>query len=142
MRLIRWNPKQNLISLPGEMEPFFNNFGQDFWNTDSVWNPAVDISESDSSFLVNAEIPGMTKNDIKISIEDDVLTLSGEKKLEKKEDKKNYHRAERLHGKFERSFHIPREVKIDQIKADYENGILSVNIPKSEKIKPKEIAIN
>ena len=142
MRLIRWNPYRNLITVPRDMDRLFTNFGLDFWNTDSVWNPAVDISENEKDYVVKAEIPGLKKNDIKISIEDDMLTLSGERKFENEQKENNYHRVERSYGKFQRAFHLPEGTKADEIKANYKNGVLSLTIPKPEKVKPKEIAIS
>jgi HSP20 family protein len=141
MSLIRWNPYRNLVSLPREINRFFNDFGLDVWNTDTVWSPAVDITETENGYEVKAEIPGMKKDEIKINYEDDMLTLSGERNHEKEEKNKNYHRIERHYGKFQRSFYLPKHVKADVIKANYKNGVLTVNIPKSEEAKPKEIAI-
>ncbi len=142
MSLIRWTPRRSLINLPSDLDDFFGNFGLDFWNTDSVWSPAVDISENDNSYEVKAELPGLKKDEIKISFEDDVLTLSGERKSEDEKKEKNFHRIERRYGKFERSFQLPRNVKADHIKAEYKNGVLTINLPKAEEAKPKEIAIS
>jgi len=142
MSLIRWNPYRNLVSLPRELNRFFNDFGFDVWNTDPVWSPAVDITETKDGYEVKAEIPGMKKDDIKINYEDDMLTLSGERNYENEKRDKNYHRIERCYGKFQRSFYIPNHVKADAIKANYKDGVLTVNIPKSEEAKPKEIAIS
>lgn len=141
MTLVRWNPRRSLISLPNEIDRFFDNWGLGFENFDKVWNPNVDISESDDAFEVIAEIPGMSKDDIKISIKENVLTLTGEKKQEEKTDKKNYHRVERMYGQFQRSFRLPNSVKSDDIKAKYQNGVLSITIPKAEEVKPKEIEV-
>jgi len=140
MSMIRWTPRRSLMTLPRDLDQFFGNFGMDY-NTDTVWNPAVDIVENDKGYEVKAELPGMKKDEIKISFEDDVLSLSGERKNEKEENGKNFHRIERSYGKFERCFHLPKNVKANDIKADYKNGILTVNIPKSEEAKPREIAI-
>ena len=142
MSLIRLNPYRNLVSLPQELNRFFNDFGLDTWNTDTVWSPAVDITETEDGFEVKAEIPGMKKDEIKINYEDDMLTLSGERNHEKEQKDKNFHRIERHYGKFQRSFHLPNHVKADAIKANYKNGVLTVNIPKSEEAKPKEIEIS
>ena len=142
MSLIKWNPYRNLISLPFEIDRFFNGFGLDLNVSDSVWSPTVDISETENQYEVNAEIPGLKKEDIKLSVEDNVLTLSGERKVEKETDKKNYHRIERAYGKFERSFRLPKEVDAENIKANYKNGVLTVQLPKTEAVKPKEIAVS
>ena len=142
MSLVKWNPYRNLISLPDEIDRFFNGFGLDLNESDSVWSPTVDISETENQYEVNAEIPGLKKEDIKLSVEDNVLTLSGERKVEKETDKKNYHRIERAYGKFERSFRLPKEVDAENIKANYKNGVLTVQLPKTEAVKPKEIAVS
>jgi len=130
------------MNLPDEMDRFFGDFGLDFWNSDSVWNPAVDITEKSDSYEVKAELPGMKKDEIKISREDDVLMISGERKSEQDEKKDNYHRIERRYGKFQRSFYLPKNVKANDIKANYKDGVLTVTIPKSEEAKPKEIAVS
>jgi len=140
--LVKWNPYRNLVSLPNELDRFFNDFNLDWNNTDSVWQPRVDITESDENYEVIAEIPGLTKKDIKISLDKNVLTISGEKKSEEKVEDKDYHRVERACGRFERLFTLPEDVKSDQIKAKYQNGLLTVEIPKAEKVLPKQIAIS
>jgi len=131
-----------LISLPDEIERFFSDFGLDTRASDTVWSPSVDLAENDDSYEVKAEIPGMKREDIKVSYRDDVLTLTGEKKQEKENKDKNYHRIERAYGRFERSFWLPKEVKADEIKAQYKNGVLSISIPKAEEVKPKEIEVS
>ncbi|MDW7681692.1 MAG: Hsp20/alpha crystallin family protein [bacterium] len=142
MSIVRWNPGRTLMNLPDEMDRFFGDFGLDFWNTDSVWNPAVDITEKSDGYEVKAELPGMKKDEIKISCEDDVLMISGERKSEQDEKKDNYHRIERRYGKFQRSFYLPKNVKANDIKANYKDGVLTVTIPKSEEAMPKEIAVS
>jgi HSP20 family protein len=142
MTLIRWNPNRRQLALPEEIDRFFNGFNYGWENSDTAWYPTVDISENENNYEVKAEIPGMKKEEIKLSVEDHVLTLSGEKKKENESDKKNYHFVERSYGRFERSFKLPHEVKAEEIKAKYKNGILSVEIPKTETAKPKEIAVS
>jgi HSP20 family protein len=110
--------------------------------TEGVWSPSVDVSETKDNVVIKAEIPGMTKDDVKISIQDNVITLKGEKKQEKEEKDANYHRIERSYGSFCRSFTLPAAVKADKIKATYKDGILNVTLPKTEEVKPKEIPIN
>jgi len=140
--LTHYNPNRRLTSLPSEIDRFFSNWGYDAQNSDSVWVPSVDIAESEKHFEVIAEVPGLSKKDIHISVEDGYLTLSGERKLESEKDDKNYHRSERVYGKFERSFRLPKEVDAEAIKANYANGVLKIEIPKTEKALPKQIAIN
>ena len=141
MTLMRWNPYRNLVSLPNDLDDFFRGFG--FENTGgSVWRPNVDVSENETSYELLAELPGMKKEDVKITVENGYLTLSGERKYEDEKKDKNVHIRERAYGKFERSFKLPEEVKSESIKAKYENGVLRIEIPKAEKVKPKEIAVN
>jgi HSP20 family protein len=87
-------------------------------------------------------MPGMSKDDVKVSVQDNVLTLKGEKKQEKEEKDKNYHRVERSYGSFCRSFQLPTSVKADKVKANYKDGVLSITLPKTEEVKPKEIPIS
>ncbi len=141
MTLTRLNPYRNLVSLPNNLDEFFNGFG--FENTGgSVWRPNVDVSENVKNYKLLAELPGMKKEDVKITVENGYLTLSGERKHEAEKEEQNIHISERVYGKFERSFKLPEEVKADGIKAKYEDGVLKVEIPKSEKAKPKEIAVS
>jgi len=142
MKLMKWYPNKNLASLPGEGDDFFGNFGLDFWNADRVWNPSVDITETNEGFEVKAEIPGVSKEDIKISFEENMLKLSGERKFEDEMKEKDYQRIERRYGKFERAFFMPKNVNASDIKASYEDGVLTVQIPKSEEAKAKEIEIH
>ena len=141
MTLVRWKPSRSLISLPREIDRFFDDFGLNFRDFDTVWSPRVDLAESEDGYEVKAELPGLKKEEIKVEVHDQVLTLTGEKKNEEKSDTKNYHRVERTYGRFGRSFRLPKEVKSDEIKAKYKNGILTIDIPKSEETKPKEIAV-
>lgn len=138
MTLIRWNPFRTLASLPLEVERFFEDFGL---SSDTVWVPSVDVTETDDAYELKAELPGLKKEDIHVSVEDNVLCLKGEKKQESESKTKSVHRIERMYGKFERSFRLPNGVKANEIKAKYENGILTVRLPKSEEAKRKEIPV-
>lgn len=139
MTLIRWNPFRTLASLPLEVERFFEDFGL---SSDTVWVPSVDVTETEDAYELKAELPGMKKEDIHVTIEDNVLCLKGEKKQESESKTKSVHRIERMYGKFERSFRIPSGVKTNEIRAKYENGILTVRLPKSEEAKRKEIPVS
>ena len=141
MSLIRWQPRSEWMDLPRDLERFFGDFGLDLWKSDTIWQPAVDIVETKDGFEVKAELPGMKKDDIKIEFEDGVLTLTGERKSEKEDKDKNFYRMERRYGKFQRCFALPKNVKVDEIKASYKDGVLTVNIPKAEEAKAKEIEI-
>lgn len=142
MTLVKWRPARSLMSLPDEIDRFFDDFGLGWKHFDRAWTPSVDLTETEEGYEVRADLPGMKKEEIKISYSDRVLTLAGEKNAEKKTDKKNYHRVERAYGKFERSFRLPKDIQIEKIKASYRNGVLSVDIPKAESTKPKEIEVN
>jgi len=115
------------------------------WNEglgEDTWLPAVDVRESDEAFVFTAELPGLIKEDVTITIEDKVLTVSGERKFEGKKENQNYHRIERAYGTFARSFSLPHEVDQDEIAATFENGLLTISIPKAEAIKPHRIEIS
>jgi len=106
------------------------------------WSPTVDISETGDEVIVKAEVPGMTKEDISVFLQDNVLTLRGEKKQEKEEKEKTFHRVERSYGSFVRSFTLPTLVQADKVKAAYKDGVLQITLPKAEEVKPKEISIS
>ena len=105
------------------------------------WTPSVDVSETDDGFEVRAELPGVTKDDLSVSVKDNLLTLSGEKRQEKVDDTQAYRRVERRYGNFQRRFTLPAEVDTDDIKAEFRDGVLTLSIPKPEAAKPAEIPI-
>lgn len=140
MTLLRVNPARRLFNMERMFEDFFNQ-DEALQERVSPVVPSLNVEENEDAFYVSAEIPGMKKEDIKISFQENVLTISGEKQEEKKQDGKNYHRIERSFGKFCRSVNIPAGVKLDKISAEYENGILYITIPKAEKAKPKMIEV-
>lgn len=144
MTIVRWKPFRDMLNIQDEMNRLFNAYFAQSpeKGEDMVWHPFVDISESDDGITVTAEVPGMKKEDIKVSIQDNVLTLSGEKKQEKEDKDRNYHRIEGAFGVFERSFSLPVAVRPDKVKAAYKDGILTITLPKSEEAKPKEISVS
>ena len=105
------------------------------------WVPSVDISETDNGFEVRAELPGVAKDDLHVSVKDNLLTLSGEKRQETVDDTQNYRSVERRYGSFQRRFTLPSEVETDDIKAEFNDGVLTLSIPKPEAVKPTEIPI-
>lgn len=105
------------------------------------WTPSVDISETDNGFEVRAELPGVAKDDLSVSVKDNFLTLSGEKRQENSEDAQNFRRVERRYGSFQRRFTLPPDVTADDIKADYTDGVLTLSIPKPEVAQPTEVPI-
>lgn len=157
MKLIPWRRRETAVLQPlneieilqDEMNKLFDfSISRAFGNNSSKdtlfqsnWGPAVDVYESDDDFLVKADLPGMEKNDIDISVHDGILTIKGEKKLEKEYKDKSYIRAERYYGSFTRSIEIPSEVDAEKVKASYKNGVLELLIPKKEEAKPKQIKI-
>jgi HSP20 family protein len=145
MTLVRWRPMRDVWSIQDEINRTFDNFfgrtEREEW-TESRWAPAVDISENKDDLMVNVEVPGMKKEDIKVTLQDGILTVKGERKQEKEEKDKNFHRVERSYGSFCRSFTLPTTVQGDKIKANYKDGILMISLPKVEEVKPKEISID
>ncbi len=142
--IIRWDPFKEIATLRDEVERVFDTFfGRRglLAERDLAFVPAIDVEETDNEFIVKAELPGMEKKDIKISLTEDTLTISGERKREKEEKNKTYHRIEMAYGKFSRTIEFPCEVDPQKAKAVYKNGVLTVRIPKSEKSKPREIEI-
>jgi len=109
---------------------------------DSAWLPTVDVEEDEKSIHVRAEIPGIDEKDLNVTLEDNVLTISGEKKEERKEENKRYVLAERRFGSFKRSIALPAEVKADSVKASFKNGVLTIDFEKKEVSQPKRITIN
>ena len=144
MALVRWRPFRDLINIQQDVDSLFDEF---FSRTPAyeidggLWSPPLDITENDDNVFVTVEVPGMTKEDVKITLQDDVLTIRGEKKQETEQKDANYHRIERNYGSFTRSFSLPTVVLADQIKAHYQDGLLRITLPKAEQVKPKEIPI-
>ena len=106
------------------------------------WMPRSDIMENDKNFEINADIPGVKKSDIKISVEKGVLSISGYKEIKREEQTENFHRIERFNGDYSRSFHLPDIVETEEIKASYDNGVLTIIIPKRIEAVKKEVLIN
>jgi len=123
-------------------EPFFGRFNfLDEPAGASNWAPPVDVAEDREKILVKVEVPGMEEKDLKVHFEDGLLSVSGERQFERKDDR-NYHRIERSYGSFVRTFSLPRSVDANAIVANYRNGVLEIEIPKKEEAKPKQIQIN
>ena len=115
--------------------------GQEESMTVAEWAPLVDISEDDKEYLIKAELPGLKKDDVHISVEKGVLTITGERKFEKEEKDKKHHRVERAYGSFVRTFIVPDDAEADKVAAKFQDGLLTIHIPKSEKAKPKQIEV-
>jgi HSP20 family protein len=109
--------------------------------TRGMWAPAVDLKETDQAYILKADLPGMKKEDITVSVEEDVVTLKGERKHEEKKEEEGYHRVERRYGSFQRSFRIPGGVDTVKVAATYNDGVLELTLPKREEVKPKRIEV-
>ena len=133
MNLINWRPTtvSSHRNLPNVFERMIDdNFFFDYDNNN--WTPSVDINESSDTFIINADLPGIKKSDIEVKIEENVLILKAERKIDKKNVNEKYHFSERRSGTFSRSFKLPKSVKEEKITADFDNGVLSIIIPKAE----------
>jgi HSP20 family protein len=153
MALVRWNPMRDL--LPSQSDMFWvqreiNRMFDSLWHGDypesadalrSTWSPSVDLVERDNDYLVKVEVPGIRKDDVKITVQDNVLTIRGEKNQGKEAKDSHYHQIERSYGSFQRSFALPTGFISNKIDATYKDGILSVVLPKAEEAKPKEIEV-
>ena len=100
--------------------------------------PVVDVSETDKSYEISVELPGLDDKDVELTLRDDLLTISGEKKTEREEKKKGYHLSERSYGSFQRSFRLPDDVQAEKIKAEMQKGVMSISLPRSPSAKPKQ----
>ncbi len=145
MSIIRWNPEKSLFNFEKEMNNLLDNFGifrkNDEAFENAVWSPLTDIVEEKDNFVLRLDLPGLNREDVKINFTNNTLSVSGERKFENETKDKNYHRVERAYGKFYRSFTLPKEVKQEEIDANFKNGQLTISIPKAEEAKPKEIEI-
>jgi HSP20 family protein len=141
MTLVKWNPARSMYNWGDSNFQDFLNDNRLLNRTRDGWCPAVDITEDDDKYHVRMELPGVTKDDVKISFTEDVLRVSGEKKSEKNDDQKNYRHYERNYGKFERAFRINSDVIDDKIEATFKDGVLSIELPKAEIAKPKQIEV-
>jgi HSP20 family protein len=147
MTIVRWEPLRELSSLQGEMNRLFNTvFDQPTASggnggTLRRWMPAMDLVETDDHFVLRADLPGLTEDDIKIELEDGTLTVSGERKSEHETRNEGYHRVERAFGSFSRSLTLPKGVDADAVTAKFDRGVLEVSIPKPEERKPRRIEI-
>ncbi len=147
MALVRWRPARDFLNIRDEIDRMFDEFFGTLpervtTGLENVWTPSVDISETDNDIIVTAELPGVKKDDVKISLQDNVLTIRGEKKQEKEEKNENYHRVERAYGMFQRSFTLPTTVDPKKIKATFKDGVLKIKLPKTEEARMKEIPIS
>lgn len=150
MNLVRWDPFRELEEMGDRLNRAFGGLSRPAVRgletgrealTVPDWSPMVDITETDMEYLIKAEIPEVKKEDVKVAVEDGVLTLQGERKQEKEEKGKKFHRVERYYGSFLRTFTVPDNVDETKVKAEFKDGILNVHLPKTEKAKPKAVEV-
>ena len=150
MALVRWEPVRELSSLQNEMNRLFNTFfdaptttggGGGNGGAARRWIPSMDLVETEDHFVLRADLPGLSEEDVSIELEDNVLTVSGERKAEHEEKKEGYYRVERSFGQFRRSLTLPEGVDAEGINATFDKGVLEVRIPKPEERKPRRVAI-
>jgi HSP20 family protein len=141
MTLMRWDPFRSMLSMKRDLDRMFGEYDDEGETAASLWRPAVDIFETKDNLVLRAELPGMKKEEVQISVENNVLTLKGERKFDKEIKRENYHRVERVYGNFCRSFTLPTSIDKNKIEATFRDGVLEVTMPRAEEAKPKQIDI-
>ncbi len=151
MAIVRWEPFRDLMTVQERMNRIFDDAfrgvgrhhgEEDDWALGGTWAPPVDIYEQDGNLVLKAELPGIDPKDVDVRVENNVLTLTGERKFENEVKRDQYHRVERAYGRFSRSFTLPNVVDTGNIKAEFKDGLLRVVMPKREEAKPKQISIS
>ncbi|HEX6198881.1 MAG TPA: Hsp20/alpha crystallin family protein [Thermoanaerobaculia bacterium] len=145
--MTRWTPTGTFLTTRDPFARMLDNFfGEGLYPSEDVsnrtWMPSVNIRETEQAFFVEAELPGLTKKDIDITLENNILKLSGERRFEKDTKEESYHRVERSYGSFLRTFSLPSQVNAESVKASFKDGVLTIEVPKAEEAKPRKIAIN
>jgi len=144
--LTRWNPLRELEEFQSRILSAFHpsssrrNNGQESLTT-AEWMPVVDISEDEKEYVITAELPEVKKEDVHVTVENGVLTVTGERKFEKEQNNKKWHRVERSYGSFARSFALPEDGDVGKVNAEFKDGMLEVHVAKSESAKPKQIEV-
>jgi HSP20 family protein len=147
MAIVRWNPARDLMPMREEMDRLFSQFmrrsdGEEGTWAQGLWAPPVDIYETDDAFMLKAELPGFSKEDVNIEVHENRLIIRGERKRESEAKEEQYHRLERAYGRFERAFWLPTTVDTEKIQATFKDGVLELRLPKSAAAKPKQIPIS
>lgn len=147
MNLVKWDPFSELEEVSNRLNRIFGRTPSRAESDNGMlavadWMPSVDISETDAAYLIKGEIPGVNKEDVKVTIQDGMLTIQGERKQEKEEKGKKFHRVECSYGSFVRSFRVPDDADDSNVKAEFKDGMLNVTLPKSAKAKPKAINVS
>ena len=143
--LTRWEPFREFSTLQDRMNRLFRETQgntQDDSLTSSNFAPAVDVYEDEHNVTLKIEVPGINEKDIDVRIENNTLTVHGERKIEKEEKEENYRRVERQYGSFTRTFNLPPTVDAEKVQADYDKGVLKITLPKKAEAKPKQIKVN
>jgi len=143
--LTRWEPLREMEEFQNRLSTLFGRPSRRGNGREEItlpdWTPLADITEDEREYLIKAELPEVRKEDVKVTVENGVLTISGERKFEKEEKKRKYHRVERGYGTFMRSFALPDDADFSKVNAEFKNGVLTVHVPKSEQAKPKQIEV-
>jgi HSP20 family protein len=144
--LTKWNPFRELDEFQNRLAPFLGGFnrlgngnGQSLTLPD--WSPSVDISEDDTEYLIKADLPEVKKDDVKVVVENGIVSVSGERKTEKEEKNKKYHRIERSYGSFQRGFLVPEDADANKVKAEFKEGVLKLHLPKAPAAKAKKTEV-
>ena len=145
MAIIRWDPFRDMVTLREKMnrmfEDVFSGRPEDRELQAGTWTPSVDIFETENELVLTAEIPGIDEKDVEIKVEDNTLSIKGERKFEKETKEENFHRIERSYGSFYRAFTLPSSVDSERIQAEQENGVLKISMPKRQELKPRTVKI-
>jgi len=144
--LIKWDPFRELEDVSNRLNRIFGRSASRAESSQEMlgmadWTPSVDISETDTAYLIKGEIPGVKKEDVKVTVQDGMLTIQGERKMEKEEKGKKFHRVERSYGSFVRSFRLPDDADENKVKAEFKDGMINVTLAKSAKAKTKAINV-
>ena len=149
MALVRWEPVRELTTLQNEMNRLFSSFFDtpaggtgNGGHTLRRWVPAMDLVETEDHFVLKADLPGLGPDDVNIEVEDNVLTISGDRKVEHETQREGYYRLERASGEFRRSLTLPEGTRLDDIAASFDKGVLEIRIPKPEERKPRKVSIS
>jgi len=145
MAIVRWDPVRELVAMQDRLNRFFDDFGRradDDVMSRGDWMPAVDIFQGDANEVVlKAELPGLKREDIDVKVENNTLTIKGERRQDSDVKKEHYHRVERCYGVFSRSFSLPNTIDTGKVRADYRDGVLTVSLPLREESKPRQIQV-
>jgi len=139
--IMRWNPFADLENMHRELASLLEG-SKNGRATTGEWAPVVDIIEEEQAYVINVELPSMKREDVHVRLEGGVLNISGERKAEKEEKSRKYHRIERAYGRFSRSFELPENIDSNKVSASYKEGVLTVSVAKSEKALPKQIEVS